>query len=1343
MHVLRIESKGSRPGLVIASVENEEQKKKLMKSKIKLKYSRDYQKVYIENELTSEARVQLSNMMTVLNGIGREKDFVVVNGKIQKRANNMRGGEYDNVNGQRRPEREEWTPVQGRHFRGRGGRGWSARQNDNSNFRCHVVNALNFDILCLCETFLRESDKIHVEGYTCFQRNRDKVHVNSKRGSGGVAALVKNDLLKYYNVEILNSEVQDILWIKLSNENDIICLCVCYLPPENSVYNDSLVFYTKLLEQVYMYQNIGKLYICGDFNSRCGDAQDFIEGVDNVQIREIVDSVSNRNGDLLIEFLVDCNMCMVNGRIGSQDFTHIKGTGKSVVDYVLTPHEQLNEVINFKVNTMSDLVTELSLVGYESIPDHSLLEWGIRVRTDMSEVEQNENGKGANRVKGPRKFKLDGLNNEPFSSENMQNVLRDTICRIEVALNRSKDVNKAFIELKHLLIKELELTCKELKPPVSNMRTNKCKRKPYWSEELQDSWNKTCDAERQWKRCKSIGKSKLRTRFIQSRKDFDKLNRLANDRKSRQTFQIRSETGEIISDIDSVLEKWKIDYEKLYNSADMNGSYDDEFLKDIKNKLQNRNNLVNDNNIDTTELNRAIERDEVREAVFRAKQVHNLLGDLSDHCQISVLLNIQCKIKGDTCQTQMSLKSYKWNENSTELFQEALSSGSMQQKILNFNKTEYHSDINNMIKDVNTIFYEAANLSLKQKPTKKSTSKLKQNVKKKPNWLDASLSKLKNNLNDKEKLLQKYPFDPVIRSSFFSLLKHYRKTRKKKIRDFRQDLIDKLDNLKDENPSQYWALLHELSDTNRENTTSDVSTDAWFSYFKNLNEKDTNASCDYLKDKIKDMEREKIFTELDNLISKAEIEKAINEMDEFMSKMNGLENPSQSTPRLPSHRLSYDFMEESGYASGRPSTESELIDCDIRKLKEQLEQLESFKEPTEDRLYPNLLDDNKDYVPSGVTVRSKYRSTDTKRNNEPIMKTDDKNLRQNNSTSDKGLYLAVALRGQAQGILGDLPIDKQQNYKALVNALEQRFAPPNQTELYRVQLTERRQKASESLPELGQSIRRLINQAYPTVPEDVRDTLAKQYFIEALADSEMRIRIKQSRPQGLNDALRVAVELETYNRAEKQLKDGRSYLRQASQTEEKESHIDKNENSDHIALTELMSKMEQKLQELQKDMRELKNDSNSRQTEEPRTQNNNGRGRFNRGGFRQRGGRYNNGGRGFSGNTNGNRDNSYNGQSNYNSFNDSRGRGTTRMIKSSQNQKNGLHGNIGVSTAAHEAGMYVDTDLYGLSASLLVDTGATVTIISEKTYNRIPRARQPDLMSSNQQVFTASGDQLN
>ena len=76
----------------------------------------------------------------------------------------------------------------------------------------------------------------------------------------------------------------------------------------------------------------------------------------------------------------------------------------------------------------------------------------------------------------------------------------------------------------------------------------------------------------------------------------------------------------------------------------------------------------------------------------------------------------------------------------------------------------------------------------------------------------------------------------------------------------------------------------------------------------------------------------------------------------------------------------------------------------------------------------------------------------------------------------------MALRGQAQGILRDLLIDKQQDYKSLAKALEERFAPPNQTELYRFQLPERRQKPADSLPELGQAIRRLVNLAYPTVP---------------------------------------------------------------------------------------------------------------------------------------------------------------------------------------------------------------------------------------------------------------------
>ena len=82
-------------------------------------------------------------------------------------------------------------------------------------------------------------------------------------------------------------------------------------------------------------------------------------------------------------------------------------------------------------------------------------------------------------------------------------------------------------------------------------------------------------------------------------------------------------------------------------------------------------------------------------------------------------------------------------------------------------------------------------------------------------------------------------------------------------------------------------------------------------------------------------------------------------------------------------------------------------------------------------------------------------------------------------------------------------------------------------------MCEHHQKAGESLPELGQAIRRLANLAYTTTPTEIRETLSKDQFVDALQDSEMRIRIKQARPKYVNDAIQLAVELEAYNRAER------------------------------------------------------------------------------------------------------------------------------------------------------------------------------------------------------------------
>ena len=86
-----------------------------------------------------------------------------------------------------------------------------------------------------------------------------------------------------------------------------------------------------------------------------------------------------------------------------------------------------------------------------------------------------------------------------------------------------------------------------------------------------------------------------------------------------------------------------------------------------------------------------------------------------------------------------------------------------------------------------------------------------------------------------------------------------------------------------------------------------------------------------------------------------------------------------------------------------------------------------------------------------------------------------------------------------------------------MQALNNRFAPPDQIDLYRIQLRDRRQRASETLLELAQHVRRLTNLAYPTVPADVKETLVKDHFIDVLLDSDPRLRIKQARHRSLND----------------------------------------------------------------------------------------------------------------------------------------------------------------------------------------------------------------------------------
>ena len=70
---------------------------------------------------------------------------------------------------------------------------------------------------------------------------------------------------------------------------------------------------------------------------------------------------------------------------------------------------------------------------------------------------------------------------------------------------------------------------------------------------------------------------------------------------------------------------------------------------------------------------------------------------------------------------------------------------------------------------------------------------------------------------DKGFLLSKYPHDPIIRGSFFKINKEYAKLSKYKKKQFRQQIIDKLDTFQSNNPKEYWNLVNFLRESKRDN----------------------------------------------------------------------------------------------------------------------------------------------------------------------------------------------------------------------------------------------------------------------------------------------------------------------------------------------------------------------------------------------------------------------------------------------------------------------------------------------------------------------------------------------
>ena len=134
----------------------------------------------------------------------------------------------------------------------------------------------------------------------------------------------------------------------------------------------------------------------------------------------------------------------------------------------------------------------------------------------------------------------------------------------------------------------------------------------------------------------------------------------------------------------------------------------------------------------------------------------------------------------------------------------------------------------------------------------------------------------------------------------------------------------------------------------------------------------------------------------------------------------------------------------------------------------------------------------------------------------------------------KSLYLANSLTGTARSLLSELTDEQRRDYKCLVQKLTARFGSENRAEVFRAQLKARVKGKTESIAELAQAIKKLSRQAYPKASLDVIEALALDHFIDALSETEIRLRLREVGPKTLNEAESIAVRMEAHRIADKQ-----------------------------------------------------------------------------------------------------------------------------------------------------------------------------------------------------------------
>ena len=197
----------------------------------------------------------------------------------------------------------------------------------------------------------------------------------------------------------------------------------------------------------------------------------------------------------------------------------------------------------------------------------------------------------------------------------------------------------------------------------------------------------------------------------------------------------------------------------------------------------------------------------------------------SDHCPIKLVL----KSHNKTCKKQ-DIKplppTIKWNENTKLAFACKLESEQTMHSIKEIEKLMKQDENIDLVVDKLTDIYSIKISNEKQ------NKKCKNIPKQQKKWYDKSCDELAKQLKLTAKLLSKTPDSPFLRDSFFKKRKEYKKLIKFKKKEWKQNMIKKLEEIEDKDPKQYWQLISNLRE--KKSNEADFDTEKFTEFFEKL-----------------------------------------------------------------------------------------------------------------------------------------------------------------------------------------------------------------------------------------------------------------------------------------------------------------------------------------------------------------------------------------------------------------------------------------------------------------------------------------------------------------------------